>query len=105
MFAGDPFRFFRFFLAVIASVYATVITLQSLWGWYVWLAGPDRYVSLVRRYVLLHGLRVRMKTFGGDALVCLLLCVAFFILWHSQTTMDYIQQLQHASNAPLHLRR
>ena len=95
MFADDPFRFFRFFLGIVATVYATVITLQSLWGWYVWLAGNDRYISLVRRYVLVHGLRLRFKTFWGDDLVCILLTIAFFILWRAQATMDYIQQLLH----------
>ncbi len=70
-------------MALIVSVYATVVTLQSLWGWYVWLAGKDRYIGLVRRYVIVHGLRLRFRTFWGDALICLLLCVAFLLMWHA----------------------
>ncbi len=67
----------------VVTIYATVITLQSLWGWYVWLAGSDRYISLVRRYIIVQGLRLRFKTFWGDVIICLLLCVAFLILWHA----------------------
>ena len=58
-----------------------MITLQSLWGWYVWLAGNDRYISVVRQYVIVHGLRLRFRTFWGDVLICLLLCVAFLVTW------------------------
>ena len=79
----DFFNFFRYFLGTVVTIYATVITLQSLWGWYVWLAGSDKYVSLIRRYVILQGLRLRFKTFWGDVIVCVLLCVAFLILWYA----------------------
>lgn len=79
----DFFNFFRYALGTIVTVYATVITLQSLWGWYVWLAGSDKYVSMLRRYVVLHGLRLRFATFWGDVLVCLLLSVAFLILCYA----------------------
>ena len=70
-------------LAIIATVYATVITLQSLWGWYVWLTGSDRYVSLVRRYLIVHGLRLRVRAFWGDVIICGLLCVAFLVMWRA----------------------
>jgi hypothetical protein len=79
----DFFNFFRYVLALIVTVYATVVTLQSLWGWYVWLAGQDKYIGVLRRYLIVHGLRLRFKTFWGDVLVCLLLCVAFLIMWHA----------------------
>ena len=84
----DFFNFFRYGLGWIVTIYATVITLQSLWGWYVWLAGSDRYISMVRRYVIVQGLRLRFKTFWGDVLICVLLCVAFFILWHAHHVID-----------------
>jgi hypothetical protein len=77
----DFFNFFRYFLGTVVTIYATVLTLQSLWGWYVWLAGSDKYVSLIRRYVIVQGLRLRFKTFWGDVIICLLLCIAFLILW------------------------
>ena len=88
----DFFGFFRFWLATIVTIYAGVITLQSLRSWYFWLAGSDRYSSLLRRYLLVHGLRLRFKTFWGDVILCGLLCAAFLMIWHAQTV------LSHANN-------
>ena len=79
----DPFDFFRWWLGTIATIYATVIMLQSLYGWYVWLAGSDKYMSLLRRYLLVHGLRLRFKAFWGDVIICGLLCVTFLLLWRA----------------------
>lgn len=79
----DAFDFFRWVLTIIATIYATVVTLQSLWGWYVWLQGRDKYMTMLRRYVVVHGLRLRFTTFWGDVLICILLCVAFLLLWRA----------------------
>ena len=79
----DFFNLWRLLIGWVVTVYATVITLQSLWGWYLWLAGSDKYVSMMRQYLIVHGLRLRFKTFWGDVLICLLLCVAFLIMWHA----------------------
>src|SRR4051812_1125433 len=85
---SDLFNFFRYSLATVATIYATVITLQSLYGWYVWLAGEEKYISMVRRYVIVHGLRLRFKTFWGDVIICLLLCVAFLMIWRLHGLID-----------------
>jgi hypothetical protein len=87
----DLFDFFRYTLATIATIYATIITLQSLWGWYIWLAGSDKYISLVRRYVIVHGLRLRFRAFWGDVIICLLLSFAFLILWRAHVQMDRLK--------------
>jgi hypothetical protein len=79
----DPFDTFRWAVGWVVTVYATVITVQSLYGWYVWLAGEDRYIGLVRRYLIVHGLRLRFKSFWGDAIITALLCVAFLIMWRA----------------------
>ena len=92
----DPFDFFRWWLGWIATIYATVLSLQSLWGWYVYLAGGGKYVSLLRRYLLVHGLRLRFKTFWGDVIICGLLCVAFLLVWHAHGLIyDLGNTLQH----------
>ena len=97
----DFFNFFRWLLAIIATVYATVITLQSLWGWYTWLAGSDRYISLLRRYVVVHGLRLRFKAFWGDVIVCLLLCVVFILIWRAHQVMyDISEKLGNPPHVP-----
>ena len=77
----DPFDFFRWWLSTIVTIYASVITLQSLWGWYAWLAGSDRYMSLLRRYLIVHGLRLRFTAFWGDVIISILLCVVFLLTW------------------------
>ena len=79
----DFFNFFRWTLGTVVTIYATVLSLQSLWSWYVWLAGSDKYISMLRRYVVVHGLRLRFKAFWGDVIICILLCVVFLILWHA----------------------
>jgi hypothetical protein len=83
----DFFNFFRYLLGTVVTIYATIVTLQSLWGWYVFLAGRDKYISIMRRYLIVHGLRLRFKTFWGDVIVCVLLCVVFFILWHAHSVI------------------
>ena len=55
----DLFDFFRYALGTVVTIYATVVMLQSLWSWYVWLAGSDKYMTMLRRYVIVHGLRVK----------------------------------------------
>lgn len=84
----DFFGFFRFWLATIVTIYASVITLQTFRSWYFWLAGSDKYSSLLRRYLLVHGLRLRFKTFWGDVIVCALLATAFFMIWHAQRVVS-----------------
>lgn len=97
----DFFRFFRNALATIATIYATVITLQSLWGWYVVLAAGDKYTTMLRRYLLVQGLRLRFKTFWGDVIICALLFVAFVMIWRAQATMDEVERtLTAAAKVP-----
>jgi hypothetical protein len=84
----DLFTFFRWVLSWIVTVYATVITLQSGWGWLVWLSGREKYISMIRRYVIVHGLRLRFRAFWGDVIICALLCVAFAILWRAHHIIE-----------------
>lgn len=77
----DLFNFFRYMLGWVVTIYASIITSQSLYGWYIYLTGSDRYIGLLRRYVIVQSLRLRFKSFRGDLLICILLCVAFALLW------------------------
>lgn len=79
----DLFHLFRWGVGWVATIYATVITVQSLYGWYLYLTAGDRYTTMMRRYILLQAVRLRFRRFGGDLLVCLLLCVAFVIIWRA----------------------
>ena len=78
----DPFDFFRWTVAWIATNYATVVTLQSLSQWVSYLSGREKYLGIIRRYLVIHALRLRFKTFWGDVLICVLLGVAFCLLWY-----------------------
>ncbi len=95
----DFFQFFRYTLSGIATIYATILTLQSLWGWIVWLSGQDKYISLVRRYVIVHGLRLRVKSFWGDVILCMLLCVVFLLLWYAHGQMRTMFAAYHTAKA------
>ena len=97
----DFFQFFRYTLSGIATIYATILTLQSLWGWIVWLSGRDKYISLVRRYVIVHGLRLRVKSFWGDVILCMLLCVVFLLLWYAHGQMRSMFAAYHVAKASL----
>jgi hypothetical protein len=88
----DLFNFFRIWLGWIATIYASIITAQSLYGWYIWLAGQDKYVGMLRRYLIVHGLRLRFKTFWGDVLITLLLTVVFLIMWKAHHDLYDLKQ-------------
>lgn len=79
----DLFQLFRRGVGWIATVYATVVMVQSLYGWYVYLNARDRYTAMMRRYILLQALRLRVLAFWPDLLICLLLCVAFLLVWEA----------------------
>jgi len=87
----DLFDFFRYSLGWVVTIYATILTLQAMWGWYVWLAGNDQYISLIRRYVIVHGLRLRVRAFWGDAVICVLLTAVCLILWHAHSRVDELK--------------
>jgi hypothetical protein len=90
---GYLFTFFRWLAFVFVTIYVTITTFQSLWAWYVWLWQRDRYMNILRSYVIVHGLRLRMRSFGGDAIVTVLLCVAFLLMWRAHTQLDAISHV------------
>jgi hypothetical protein len=95
----DFFQMFRYTLGTIATVYATVVLLQSMWTWYVWLAGTDKYIALVRRYVIVQGLRLRFKAFWGDVVISVLLCIVFYLLWLAHGEMRGMFDAIHSAQA------
>lgn len=87
----DFFHFYRIAVGWVATVYATVITCQSLYGWWVYFAAGDRYTNLMRRYVLVQAIRLKFTRFAGDLLICGLLCIAFLIIWRAHYTIYNLQ--------------
>ena len=85
----DLFSFFRWGLSIVVTIYCTILTLQQAYTWYVWLMTDDRYIALLRQYVIVHGLRMRFMTFWGDVLICGLLCIVFLLLfWAHKIVLD-----------------
>src|SRR5262245_156273 len=64
----DLFEFWRFILTVACFIYAAVLTVQSIWNWLVYLSGPQRATTLLRRYVIIQLLRLRLRPFAGELL-------------------------------------
>lgn len=90
----DIFNFFRYIVFVVVTIYATVVTVTSLWSWYVWLMTEDRYIAVLRRYVIVHGLRLRFRTFWGDVIICILLCYVCWLLFKAHTILlDIVHKL------------
>ncbi len=93
----DFFNFFRYLLGVVVTIYASIVTWQSLREWWAYLNGDDRYVSMLRRYLLVHGLRMRFRTFWGDVIVCGLLCVVFGLIWRAHNIIYGIGEVLHSA--------
>ena len=81
----DLFDLFRWLLGTVVTIYATIVTLQWAWSWWAWLTHPDaayeRHFALLRRYLLIHGLRIRLTSFLSDLLVIVGLCIIFMLLF------------------------
>lgn len=67
-------------LAVVVTVYSVIVLWQTCASYWVWLSAGDRYTGILRRYVMVHSLRVKLRTFGGDIAVSVLLCVCLGLL-------------------------
>ena len=78
----DFFDFFRYAAGTVVTIYATVVIVQSIVQWYKILVQQDRYTTLLRRYLVVSGLRLKVRNFGPDVLVMVLLCVVFGIIWY-----------------------
>lgn len=70
----DLFEHWRLLLGLICTVYATVITVRSLYEWLHYFSGPDRTTSLMRNYVVVQLLSLRMGRFKEE-----LLGIAFWL--------------------------
>jgi hypothetical protein len=86
----DLFDFFRRALATVVTIYATLVTGQSLLGWYRWLNEPQQYISILRRYVVISGLRLKFSVFWTDVVICVLLCVTFVLLFHAHGIVGHV---------------
>lgn len=82
----------------------TITTAQSLVGWYKFLWQRDRYIDLLRSYVIAHALRLRLRSFGGDGMVCALLCVAFLLMWRVHVSLNQLNVALERAYAVRHVK-
>ena len=103
----DFFNFFRYALGTVVTIYALLVTLQWAMGWHKWLSQPDWHVSMLRRYIIISGLRLRLVNFWSDMLISLLLCITFILLCYAHGLVsDFGKGLRDANRnlQPLHWR-
>ncbi|MCG8404732.1 MAG: hypothetical protein MI923_05995 [Phycisphaerales bacterium] len=80
----DLFEVWRLALALVCGIYATVVTLRSLWGWLVYFMAPDRTTQLMKSYVVVQLLRLRWSRFTKEwvAIGFYSVCIVFLLYWH-----------------------
>jgi len=103
----DLFDFYRYVLGTVVTVYAIVVTVQSALGWHAWLSQPDRHISMLRRYLIIIGLRLRVSEFWADMVISVLLCAIFAILFAAHGTVRQIGKIYddaHRRPQPIHWR-
>ena len=103
----DLFAFYRYVLGTVVTIYATLVTVQSLLGWYRFLSQPERYTTMLRRYLIVVGLRLRFLDFWADTTISLLLCIVFVIVWQAHGTIRQIGSTYgdaHRRSQPIHWR-
>ena len=64
----DLFEAWRFVLAVACTVYAAIVMLRWMSGWYDYLYASDRGRATLRRYAVVQLLRLRARRFLGEGL-------------------------------------
>ena len=62
----DPFEFYRFFLSVLVCCYTVARLTTFIWRIQGFTIPTIRGTSLVRRYLLVHLLRIRWRRFIPD---------------------------------------
>lgn len=103
----DLFNVFRYGLGTVVTIYAIVVTVQWAVGWYQWLNSEDRGISMVRRYLIIAGLRLKLTTFWADTTISLLLCVIFALLCLAHWNVSRIGRIWDDANRrpqPIHWR-
>jgi len=75
----DLFEFYRFLLALLVGVYCVVKLISFLWRWHRF-DSRYRWAPLVRRYVVVQLLRIRVRRFVLDFLQIAALALILILL-------------------------
>ncbi|NLF30743.1 MAG: hypothetical protein GX591_07635, partial [Planctomycetes bacterium] len=77
------FDLYRRLLMIVLGVYGTIRLTQAAWRLSARLRGPSRHVRVLRGYVALLALRVRLHRFGAELLQILALAVLLGVLLYA----------------------
>jgi len=78
----DLFYSWRWLLMVVCTVYAVGRTGQSFWRWYAYLWSGDRSTLLMRQYLFVQLLRLRVHRYTLElAQIAVLLVLLAVISW------------------------
>lgn len=78
----DLFALYRRVLLILVGTYTVIKLLQFIWRWRVDTLAAARPEALLRRWVELSALRVRMRRFTLDVLQLVVLAVILvYIVW------------------------
>jgi hypothetical protein len=79
----DVFYFWRWLLMVVCTIYWIVRLGQSLWGWYEYLWADYRPAALMRKYVAVQALRIRVHRFTLELIQIAALLVLFVAITYA----------------------
>jgi len=78
----DLFYFWRWLLCVICTIYWAVQLGQSLWRWYQYLWADYRPAALMRKYIVVQFLRIRLHRFTLELVQIAVLVLSFLaVTW------------------------
>lgn len=82
--AMDLFETYRWLLALVCTIYATVVILRSWWGWWEYFMG-SRQTAVLGKYVLVLLLRTKFYRFAWELLqiAALTSLLLFLLYWHT----------------------
>ncbi|MCK4659859.1 MAG: hypothetical protein KAV82_10100 [Phycisphaerae bacterium] len=78
----DLFSVHRRALMIVVGTYSVIRLIQSIWRWRIGGLAAGRHETLLRRWVELSLLRVRIRRFVFDVLqIVLLAAILIYLLW------------------------
>ena len=80
----DLFYTFRYILVTVCTIYATLQLASTLWHWHIYLSPSKRETAVLRHYLLLQLMRLRVHRFVFELLgiVILVGVLAYVVRLH-----------------------
>ncbi len=76
----DLFDFWRWFLAIACTVYTIIFTVRWAWDWLAYLSSGGRSIAMLRRYIIVQALRLRVRRFQEEGLAIVGWGIVLFVL-------------------------